>query len=145
MTCCFFGHKEAPPSIQEKLVEAIERLMWQGVCSFLVGNQGQFDAMVLSVLRNMKRKYPQIEYSVVLAYMPAMREEFPLYKYGETFLPEGIESVHPKYVISWRNKWMVDRSEYATCYVTHSWGGAAKYVEIAGKKGKQVIKLDGTD
>ena len=130
MTCCFFGHKDAPSSIYDKLEEAIEKVIAKdNVTGFLVGNQGQFDSMVLTALRRMKEKYPHISYNVVLAYMPAEKEEWNPYEFGETMLPEGIESVYPRYAISW------------IAYITHSWGGAARYMEMAAKKGKQIINI----
>lgn len=142
MTCCFFGHKDAPSSIYEKLEEAVEMLIVdKNVTSFLVGNQGQFDCMALKALRRMKAKYPHINYNVVLAYLLVEKEEYTPYEYGETMLPEGIESVHPRYAISWRNKWMVNESDMVICYITHDWGGAAQYVDKARKKNKQIINL----
>lgn len=142
MTCCFFGHKDAPSSIYEKLEEAVEMLIVEnGVTCFLVGNQGQFDSMALKALRCMKAKYPHINYNVVLAYLPVEKGEYTPYEYGETMLPEGIESIHPRYAISWRNKWMVNESDMVICHITHSWGGAAKYVDMTKKKGKRVINL----
>ena len=36
---------------------------------------------------------------------------------------------------------MVDNSGYAICFVTHSWGGAAKTYERANKKKLQIINL----
>ena len=142
MTCCFFGHKDTPSSMYQKLEEAVEKVIVEdGVSSFLVGNQGQFDSMALSALRKLKLKYPHINYNVVLAYMPVEKEMWSPYKYGETMLPEGIESVHPRYAISWRNKWLVNESDVVICYITHGWGGAARYVEMAVKKQKVIIHL----
>lgn len=142
MVCFFFGHKDVPLSIYAKLEEVVEKLITEGsATSFLIGNQGQFDSMALKALRRMKIKHPHISYNVVLAYMPTGRAEYNPYEYGETMLPEGIESVHPRYAISWRNKWMVNESDYVICYVTHSWGGAVKYVEIATRKTKKIINI----
>ena len=65
-------------------------------------------------------------YNVVLAYMPSVGSaEWNPYEYGETMLPKGIEVVHPRYAISWRNKWMVNESDIVVCYINRSWGGAA--------------------
>ena len=75
-----------------------------GVDMFYVGHQGQFDAYVYSELKKLKQEYPQINYAVVLAYMPGKKTEYD--DYSDTMLPEGIESVHPRYAISWRNNWM---------------------------------------
>ena len=142
MTCCFFGHKDTPLSVYDKLKEVVEKLIVEdGVASFLVGNQGHFDSLVLNALRHLKEKYPHINYNVVLAYMPAEKEAWNPYEFGETMLPEGIESVHPRYAISWRNKWMVNESDVVVAYITHSWGGAAKYVETASKRNKEIINI----
>ena len=142
MTCCFFGHKDTPSSVYDKLKEVVEKLIVEdGVTSFLVGNQGHFDGLVLSALRHLKMKYPHINYNVVLAYMPAEKEEWNPYEFGETMLPEGIESVHPRYAISWRNKWMVNESDMVICYITHGWGGAAKYAELANKHNKTILNI----
>ena len=142
MTCCFFGHKDTPSSVYDHLKEVVEKLIVEDdVTSFLVGNQGHFDSLALGALRHFKKQYPQINYNVVLAYMPAEKEEWDPYEFGETMLPEGIESVHPRYAISWRNKWMVNESDVIVSYIAHSWGGAAKYVEMAAKKGKIIVKL----
>ena len=73
--------------------------------------------------------------------MPAEKEMWSPKEYGETMLPEGIESVHPRYAISWRNKWMLNESDMVICYIIHSWGGAARYVEMARKKHKTIIEL----
>lgn len=77
-------------------------------------------------------------YNVVLAYMPSVGSaEWNPYEYGETMLPKGIEVIHPRYSISWRNKWMVNESDIVVCYINRSWGGVAKYVEMAAKKAKR--------
>ncbi|MGN0341686.1 MAG: SLOG family protein [Roseburia sp.] len=141
MVCCFFGHKDAPHGIEERLTAVLTELISEGVDSFLVGNQGGFDSIVLHSLRMLKEKYPHITYSVVLAYMPGAKEEWSTYEPLETIYPEGLESVHPRYAISWRNKWMIRESDVVVTYITHSWGGAAQFAELAEKKMKRVINI----
>ena len=106
---------------------------------FYVGHQGQFDAYVHSELKKLKQEYPQINYAVVLAYMPGRKTEYD--DYSDTMLPEGIESVHPHYAISWRNNWMLRQSDYVVTYITHTWGGAYQYTEKARRQNKVVINL----
>ena len=106
---------------------------------FYVGHQGQFDAIVRSTLRDLKKTYPQINYAVVLAYMPGKKDLYD--DYSDTILPEGIESVHPRYAISWRNNWMIKQSDYVVTYITHTWGGAAQYARKAVRKKTLVINL----
>lgn len=138
--CTFFGHRDCPDTIKPKLREVlIDLITNHGVDVFYVGHQGQFDANVRSVLHDLKKEYPRIQYAVVLAYMPGKQNEYD--DYSDTMLPEGIESVHPRYAISWRNNWMLRRSNYVVTYITHTWGGAAQYVKKASNSGKFVVNL----
>ncbi len=137
--CTFFGHRNCAEPIGEKLQTVLEDLVINhGVDLFYVGKEGQFDAMVHQVLRSLKRKYPYIQYAVVLAYLPP---QGTTEDYWDTMLPEGIEAIHPRYAISWRNRWMLQRSDYVVTYITHPWGGAAKFAEIARRQHKVLINL----
>ena len=138
--CCFFGHKDTPDSVADDLPRAIEHLIIEhGVETFYVGNQGDFDSYTRAALRQLQMKYPHIRYAVVLAYMPGEAGEYE--DYSDTMVPEGVEEVHPRYAIDWRNRWMLRQSQYVICYVHHHWGGAAKYVQTAQRQGKSVINL----
>lgn len=138
--CTFFGHRECPDAIKPKLREVLADLIVNhGVDMFYVGNQGHFDTIVRSMLRDLQKEYPQIDYAVVLAYMPGERNDYD--DYSDTMLPEGIEVVHPRYAISWRNNWLLKQADYVVTYITHSWGGAAQYAAKAKKQGKTVINM----
>ena len=139
-TCTFFGHRECPSTVKPRLRETIVELIEQhGVDTFYVGNKGAFDRMVRSVLRELTSDYPQIRYAVVLERMPEQRERED---HSDTLLPEGIESVPPRFAIAWRNKWMLRRSDHVVTYITHSFGGAAQFAELAVRQGKTVINID---
>jgi uncharacterized phage-like protein YoqJ len=138
--CTFFGHRDCPDTIKPKLQKAlVDMITNHNVNMFYVGHQGQFDANARSVLRDLKQEYPHIQYAVVLAYMPGKQNEYD--DYSDTMLPEGIESVHPRYAISWRNNWMLKQSSYVVTYITHTWGGAAQYAKKASNSGKFVVNL----
>lgn len=136
--CTFFGHRDCPESILPKLRHTLVELITQhGVDLFYVGNQGQFDRYVRGQLRLLEKEYPHIRYAVVLAYMPACREEDA----SDTMLPEGIESVHPKYAIVWRNNWMLRNADYVVAYVTRPWGSASGFIQKARAQKRIVIDL----
>ena len=140
--CTFFGHSECPRSIKPKLREVlIDLIENRTVDMFYVGQQGAFDSMVRSVLKELVLLYPHINYAVVLERMPPKRDEFDIRDYSDTMLPEGIETVHPRFAISWRNKWMIKQSDYVVTYITHSWGGAAQFAELAKKQRKILVSL----
>lgn len=144
-TCTFFGHRQCSPELRPQLRRVlIDLIEERGVYTFYVGNQGGFDYMVCSVLRELCQEYPDITYGVVLAYLPTKRQGE-----GETavddshsMFPEGLETVPKRFAIDWRNRWMLKRADYVVTYVTHSWGGAAKFAEQAKRMGKRVVNLD---
>ena len=140
--CTFFGHRDCPSSIKPKLLEVlIDLIENHGVDMFYIGRQGVYDGIVRSVLKELVSVYPHINYAVVLERIPQKRDEFDARDYSDTVLPEGIETVHPRFAISWRNKWMIRQSDYVVTYITHSWGGAAQFAEIAKRQKKTVINL----
>ncbi len=142
MVYCFFGHKDTPSDISKRLEPVLEELIAEGVDAFLVGHQGGFDSAVLHALRRLKVIHPHITYSVVLAYLPGKKEEYPLYAPEETMYPEGLENVHPRYAIAWRNDYLLRESDVVVTHITHTWGGAYKYAEKAKKKGKRIINIE---
>lgn len=51
MICTFFGHRDCPESVKEKIEAAVEMLIQEDPTAvFYVGLQGNFDRMVLTVL-----------------------------------------------------------------------------------------------
>ena len=139
MVCTFFGHKDTPkeiePTLRTTLVDLIEN---HGATEFYVGNNGNFDAMVRRQLEDLSHTYP-ITYSVVLAYLPTKKSEYD--DYTNSLLPEGIETKPKRFAISYRNKWMVKQSDVVVTYVTHNFGGATQFKEMAEKQSKTVIEL----
>ena len=139
MTVTFFGHKDTPkeiePTLRATLVDLIEN---HDATEFYVGNNGNFDTMVRRQLEDLSNTY-SITYNVVLAYLPAKKSEYD--DYTNTILPEGIETAPKRFAISWRNKWMIEQADIVVTYVTHSFGGAAQFKELAERQGKTVIEL----
>ena len=137
--CTFFGHRDAPSEIKASLRQILSDLIErQGVKQFYVGNQGSFDTMARNLLAEFELTYG-IRYEVVLAYMPKRND--PLYDPEHTVLPEGIETVPPRFAIEYRNKWMIDHSDIVITYVHRSFGGAAKFKKLAEKRNKAVIQI----
>ena len=138
MICTFFGHKDTPKETEATLRSTLTDLIEnKDVNVFYVGNNGNFDNMVSRILTELSLTYP-IKYYIVLAYLPKMETD----NIEHTILPEGIENVPLRFTISYRNKWMIEQSDYVVTYVNHSWGGAAQFKELAEKNGKTVINLN---
>ena len=85
--CTFFGHRDCPGWVRPQLRAALESLMEScRVLEFYLGNHGAFDAMALSLLRELEGRYPDLRYTVVLAYMPGEGEGGTLG--AETIFPQ---------------------------------------------------------
>ena len=139
MVCTFFGHKDTPkeiePTLRSTLIDLIEN---KNVNVFYVGNNGNFDTMVRHQLEDLYKTY-HITYSVVLAYLPTEKNKYD--NLSNTIYPEGLETVPKRFAISWRNKWMIQQSDIVVTYVTHNFGGAAQFKEMAVRQSKYVVEV----
>ena len=135
--CTFLGHHDCPLEI-ESLIDTLLRWLIneQGVRTFYVGNHGNFDRLVARCLRRFAQDDPSIQFSIVLAYLPT-----PAQAIENSLFPEGIENIHPRYAISWRNRWTLQHSDWVIAYVTHRFGGAARYTDLGERQGKTVINI----
>ena len=119
------------------ILQAIQDLITeQNVLTFYVGTQGNYDSLVYRALCCMRADFPQIRIYRVLAYIPKDNCLIP-----DSILPEGVELIHPRYAISWRNRWMIERTDYVIAYITRNYGGAARFVNEAKRKDKTIIKI----
>lgn len=135
MVCCFFGHRDTSdkvlPMLKKTIIDLIEN---KNVNLFYVGKNGNFDILAARLLNDLSQYYDFKFYIVIT--------RFPKEESSNTLMPEGIECIHPKFAINYRNKWMLERSDYVITYVTSNISsGAAKFKELAVKKNKQVIEL----
>lgn len=136
--CTFFGHRDCPDSVKPELLAAIENLITEkNIRTFYVGNHGNFDRLTVSLLRDLSARHTDVKYYVVLAYLPQRVHSST----DITFYPEGIEIIPKRFAIDFRNRWMIEKSDYVITYVTRSFGGAAKAKSYAEKRGKNIINI----
>ena len=138
--CTFFGHRDSPETIKLKIRAAVIDLIENhGVTMFYVGNQGNFDRLVRSVLKEVTTAYPGVGYAVVLAYMPSAKKRAD--DFSDTLLPDGIEKVPKRFAILWRNKWMIEHADYVMAYIVHSLTNVSRFVDLARIKQKTIILI----
>ena len=117
--CTFIGHRDSPEEIKalikHAIIEAIEK---ENITNFYVGHNGNYDKMAYNILEEICTQHENIDYSVILAYLP--RKQETICKYKHTIYPEGAETVPKKFAISFRNKWMIKKSDMVIAYVKHS-------------------------
>ncbi len=139
-TATFIGHRDIygldRALIRSKIIEFIEC----GVTDFLCGGMGAFDSACASVVSEIKAEYPRVKCHLVIPYLTFKICDKE--KYDSVIYPDGFEKYHFKAAIPARNRWLVDNSAYALCFVTHGWGGAAVTFARAEKKELHIINLE---
>lgn len=138
-TAVFIGHSECHGLSKETVEAAIVRLIQNGVTDFLSGGQGGFDRLCAGCVHRLQMQYPEIRNYLVIPYLSF--NVFDRNIFDDIIYPEGFEKYHFKAAIPARNKYMVNNSAYAICYINHGWGGAAKTYERAAKAHLNIINL----
>lgn len=138
-TCCFIGHSECHGLSPERVRTAIEALICRCVTDFLCGGMGNFDWMCARLTYELKRNYPYIRCDLIIPYL-TFRVLEPKY-FDSIVYPEGFEKYYFKATIVARNRYLVDQSAYALCYVTHNWGGAAQTYARANQQKLHLVNL----
>ena len=65
MTVTFFGHRVIPCDISERIRNTLVYLIEEkNAYNFYVGNNGEFDKTVCSILKELKKTYPHINKEV---------------------------------------------------------------------------------
>ena len=140
MTVTFVGHRDTPQNVYPLLCETLRTLIQtDAATAFYVGDRGEFDRMVLRVLAELKKVYPHIDYQIVLAYMPRRKDES--ISVHPSVFPAEVAVAPARFAIDRRNRWMIENSDVVVTYVRRSYGGAARFQEVALRKGKRVIAL----
>ena len=152
-TVSFFGHSHIEDfyQIETQLDELIRKLLAEKeYVDFLVGKNGDFDRLVSSAIRRVKRTYRDDNscHILVLPYPTAEyrdNEEYYHEFYDEVEVCGVSMMSHYKAAIQKRNREMVDRSDLVICFVARENSGAYQTVRYAEKIGKSMINLANTD
>lgn len=144
--CCFAGHNETySDEVKQKIKEIAKKLIEEkGVAEFWVGNYGGFDRCAASVIGEVKKTYPHIKLVLVLPYLTKTvsdyKEEY-YEKYDEIVVAYIPENTPARLKIIKANQYMVDNCDFMISNVGRSWGGAAKTMEYAKRKGRKIWNL----
>ena len=140
--CSFFGHRNISENIKSVLYTEIENHIKKNkVDVFYVGGYGQFDRMASGILHELKDRYPHISVYHVLAYIPTGAKKESFEKEQPTLYPNGLETVPRKFAITYRNRIMIDQSDYVVGYVRMCYGGAYEALKYAERKNKNIVNL----
>lgn len=139
MTVTFCGHRDTYLSefLNKKFDKILIDLIENGADKFLFGGYGRFDIIAAEKVYNLKKIYPHIHSVLVIPYLN--RKNFCIY-YDCTEYPP-IENVPLRFAISKRNEWMIQQANTVIAYVNLTFGGAAKTLDYARRKEKNIINL----
>ena len=144
LTCC--GHRDfvETAEAENQLTMFLEKYARENVRLVCYnGGYGNFDYFAAKCVQRMQEQYSNIRNCLVLPYIDQpFLERIEIFKnhFDETIYPP-LESVPRKYAIIRRNEWMVDSADIVIAYVTYSWGGAARTLEYAKRKNKNIILI----
>ena len=137
-TCFFIGHRETSRQILPSIIEAAEGLILEEqVSDFYAGGYGCFDQLAGEAIIKLKKDYPNIRLFLVLPYHPANRPVHVPPGYDDTFYPDGMEHVYPKYAIATANRKMIDKCDFLIAYARHTASNAYHFFEYAMRQEKK--------
>ncbi len=145
MTVCFCGHSKLYgnyDNIKTKCFEIVLEQVIKGADSFLIGNYGDFDTLAAAVCLALKKEYPRIEVCLVLPYYRPHIDDYTQQHYNrfDSVITPPLEDTPYRYRIVKANQYIIDQSDTVIAYVQSS-GGAAKTMQYAKRKKKQIINL----
>ena len=140
-TAFFIGNRDCYQVKEAEIEQAIITAIENGIEFFLNGGQGYFDKTCAVIVHRLKKRYPHIKSILVIPYRDfrifndSLFDEIIYPFEAHTFSYYTYKSGSPK-----RNRWAVDHSSVAICYVYRA-GGAEKALKYAKKQKLRIIDL----
>lgn len=158
--CCFTGHRNISDGEKQRVSEEIGRivrtLVRHGVRHFIVGGALGFDTVAAVTVINMRDNEiltdaDENEVEITLTVAVPCPKQSAKWKFADRALYNSIlksadevvtlSDSYTRECMLARNRYMVDRSNYCICYVTHRSGGSYYTMNYAKKSGLGVINI----
>ena len=146
MKITFCGHSNfiSNAEIEQRLLSLLEALVGDKDVEFYLGGYGNFDAFAYHCCKKYKIRHKNASLIFVTPYITPEYQKNHLKNakalYDMIIYPE-IDEKPRKYALSYRNKYMVEVSDFVIAYVKHDYGGAYKTLMHAKRKGKVIFNL----
>lgn len=151
LTVCFTGHRVIAKAKVEELTDrldaVLETLYQRGYRDFISGAAVGFDALAAERVIAMKERHPHVALHLAIpcstqserwSHADSSRYEQLLYQADATHVLSRDYHVGCMQV---RNRFMVDRSAFCLCYLTHMKGGTMATVAYATQQSCPVLNL----
>ena len=146
MIVTFCGHSQYTKTKEdeEKVILLLSELIGNQHAELYLGGYGSFDEFARQCGMKYQSSHPNTKLIFITPYIThSYQSKHLAYKkelYDDIIYPE-LEKAPPKFAISYRNKWMVDKSDYIIAYIDHSWGGAYQTYKYAKRKSKRIFNI----
>lgn len=146
MIISFFGHSNfcENAEIKKRVMELLNMLSENGDIKFYLGGYGGFDEFAYRCCKEFKSTHPETE---IIFVTPYITEEYQRNRlvyvkemYDSIIYPE-IEDKPLRFAIVYRNRYIVENSDFIIAFVKYTSGGAYKAIRYAEKIGKAVKNL----
>ena len=140
--CFFIGHRDAPESIYDRLLQAVERhISGYGVTDFVVGRYGNFDCLAARAVIEAKQHHSDITLTLLMPYYRADSEPLPVGFDGSLF-PDDLETVPKRAAILRANQYMIHHCDYLIAYDAGRIGNTRRLVAEAEKiEGLHIVNI----
>ncbi len=148
MIVSFCGHSSYVESKEDekKIIDFLERKAGNAPLSLYLGGYGAFDEFARRCGKKYQATHPNTELIFITPYMTLEYQKNHLEHlgglYDDIIYPE-LESVPLRFAISYRNKWMVEKSDCVISYIKHTSGGAYQTYRFAKRKKKEIFNITG--
>ena len=146
MTITFCGHSDfcKTYAYESKILEILEETVGEEAAEIYLGGYGSFDSFAYECCKKYKKTHPNISLVFVTPYITTQYQESYLKGIEDMYdcivYPE-IEDKPMKFAIVYRNRYMVEKSDFVIAFVSRKYGGAYSTYKYAMRKGKTVLNL----
>lgn len=146
MIITFCGHSDfqRTEERERRLLGFFEETVGNRAADMYLGGYGNFDAFVYDCCKQYQKTHPNVSIYLITPYITPQYQEKHLKHqkslYDGIIYPE-IEDKPPRFAISYRNRWMVERADLVVSGVERAYGGAYQTYRYAKRKNKPVFCL----
>ena len=146
MILTFCGHADfqKTPEMASRLLTLLEERVGNSPAELYLGGYGGFDRFAYEVASQYKQTHPQVSLVFVTPYLTEEYQRTHLTeaatRYDAILYPE-LERVPPRFAISYRNRYMVEKADLVIAYVCRERGGAYRTLRHALRRGKDTVNL----
>ena len=145
MIVAFCGHSEYMGTLEDEknVLDFLECRVGDESVEFFLGEYGGFDRFAYNCARKYQKKHPVARLVFITPYLSEgfLKKHIDSQHRFDDILYPNLETVLPRYAITYRNRWIVEQADLLISYVVLSYGGAYKMYRYAKQKNREIYNL----